>query len=419
MKVTPAAVIAGLLAGTIVTIVSVSGASRRAAKVAPVEAMRSGIIDRKVGVTGVVNRLVGLAIGVLLLVWGSFLGGPGWILGVGALVFAISVLRCGGVLARVAAKAARPLVRRVGVEGRLAADNIDRSAKRAATTANALVIGVLLITLVTTAGGTLKKSLLDQVDSLSTADITVITQGGGLPEPLLQQMRDVRGVETLAVVRITPVTINANQVGLSTADPTELLRATGLDVLDGSVEDLGDDGIAAIGAKPGETNQCSDDGVDPKMGDRQDVTLVDGTVETFTVKALLECKLDFSTFVLGHLVSPGTFERIAGDVPASQAFIRVDGRSAAAVTDDLERLTDEYPQIAVVEGNFIGQILENVFDFLIAGVNGLLGMSVFIAIIGIVNTMTLSVLERRRDRPAPCRRDVPGRGAPAWSASSR
>jgi len=54
-------------------------------------------------------------------------------------------------------------------------------------------------------------------------------------------------------------------------------------------------------------------------------------------------------------------------------------------------------QIEVVKGNFIGQILENVFDFLIAGVNGLLGMSVFIAIIGIVNTMTLSVLERRRE----------------------
>jgi putative ABC transport system permease protein len=395
VKLTPFTVIAGLLAGTVVTVVSVSGASRRAAKIAPVEAMRSGIIDRKVGVTGVVNRLVGLAIGLALLIWGS-LGGPGWILGVGAFVFTISVLRCGGVLARLAARIARPVARRVGVEGRLATDNIDRSAKRAATTANALVIGVLLITLVTTAGGTLKRSLLDEVDSLSTADITVISVNG-LPADLVSRMRDVKGVDALAEVRLAPVVLDGQQIRLSTSDPKTLLRATGLDTLAGSVGELGDDGITAIGAKPGKPNQCSDGGPEPRIGDRQQVTLVDGTTETFVVRAILECKLDFSTFVVGHLVSPQTFQRIAGDVPASQAFVRVEGRSADKVTDDLERITDTYPAIRVVEGNFIGQILESVFDFLIAGVNGLLGMSVFIAIIGIVNTMTLSVLERRRE----------------------
>jgi putative ABC transport system permease protein len=96
-------------------------------------------------------------------------------------------------------------------------------------------------------------------------------------------------------------------------------------------------------------------------------------------------------------VSPEAFQRLAGQQPATQAFVKVEGRDASKVADDLRDLTDDYPEIQVFEGNFIGQILGDVFDFLIAGVNGLLGMSVFIAVIGIVNTMTLSVLERRRE----------------------
>ena len=51
----------------------------------------------------------------------------------------------------------------------------------------------------------------------------------------------------------------------------------------------------------------------------------------------------------------------------------------------------------VVEGNFFGQIIGSIFDFMINAVNGLLGMSIVIALIGIVNTLTLSIFERRRE----------------------
>jgi putative ABC transport system permease protein len=393
VKLSVGTILVGLLAGTLVTVVSVSRASRRASKIAPVEAMRSGIVDAKVGVTGIVNRLVGLGIGLALLIWGS-VAPIGWMLGVGAFIFVVSVLRCGGVLARGAARLVRPLARRVGVEGRLATDNIDRSARRAATTANALVIGVLLITLVTTAGGTLKQSLLDQLDSLSTADITVNGQLSGLPQPVIDRISRVRGVAAVGVVRSTPATIGGEGVALSTAAPDALLESTGISTVAGSLRDLGDDGIAVIGSKPGERNQC---GETAGLGDRQRVTLLDGTTEVFTVRAVLECKIDFSTFIVAHLVSPTAFQRLAGRQPATQAFVKVTGRNASKVADDLRDLTDDYPEIQVFEGNFIGQILGDVFDFLIAGVNGLLGMSVFIAVIGIVNTMTLSVLERRRE----------------------
>ena len=57
----------------------------------------------------------------------------------------------------------------------------------------------------------------------------------------------------------------------------------------------------------------------------------------------------------------------------------------------------DYSGLAVEPGNFIGRILGSIIDFLIAAVNGLLGLSVIIALVGIVNTMNLSIYERRRE----------------------
>mgnify|MGYP000609047658 FL=1 len=51
----------------------------------------------------------------------------------------------------------------------------------------------------------------------------------------------------------------------------------------------------------------------------------------------------------------------------------------------------------ITAGNIVGQVIETVFDFLINAINGLLGMSIVIALIGIVNTLTLSIFERRRE----------------------
>lgn len=51
----------------------------------------------------------------------------------------------------------------------------------------------------------------------------------------------------------------------------------------------------------------------------------------------------------------------------------------------------------MTEGNALGRLIGSVFDFLIKAVDGLLLMSVVIALIGIINTLSLSILERRRE----------------------
>jgi putative ABC transport system permease protein len=65
--------------------------------------------------------------------------------------------------------------------------------------------------------------------------------------------------------------------------------------------------------------------------------------------------------------------------------------------DAIDDLVERRPDITVTAGNAIGKLVAQVFDFLINAVNGLLLMSVLVALIGIVNTLSLSILERRRE----------------------
>jgi putative ABC transport system permease protein len=88
---------------------------------------------------------------------------------------------------------------------------------------------------------------------------------------------------------------------------------------------------------------------------------------------------------------------VAGDVPVAQVFVRADPQQVEEVGKSLDDVTREFAGVEVIPGNFVGQFVGDAIDFMIAAVNGLLGLSVLIALVGIVNTMNLSIHERRRE----------------------
>jgi putative ABC transport system permease protein len=132
-----------------------------------------------------------------------------------------------------------------------------------------------------------------------------------------------------------------------------------------------------------------------KVGDQIEVPALDGSPIVLTVAATLKAKLDALT--LGNLVGPSTFARVAGDQPVRFVFVRTDPAQTEQVGLRLEQLTRSYTTIDVQPGNFVGQFVGQVLDFLINAVNALLAMSLLVALIGIVNTMTLSIIERRQE----------------------
>jgi putative ABC transport system permease protein len=397
-KLSLTTVVICLVVGTFVTWFSVIRASRRASRVPPAEAMRSVALEAPTRRRSMA-WLVVLAVGAGLTLTAAFVKN-GYLLGVGALIAVIGVLASGPLLARLAGRLTRRPLRSLGMSGRLANDNVDRNPRRVSSTANALVIGVMLITLVTTAGGTLKREAVDRLDQLTGTDLIVYGGATGIPPDLVTKITDTPGVAHAAAITQAPATVEGIDSLVSGSNPATLLDAAGFTVTQGSLRDMGDGGVAAIdvttmmrGGRGGGGGLVPDRIL--KIGDPLVVQKLDGTKQTLRVEALLKFKIDAA--FLGYLVTPATFDSMFGQRPVSVISIKQTNPGDTSVKKSIEKLTDKYSTISVQAGNFVAQIVGTVIDVLIAGVNGLLGVSVLIALIGIVNTMTLSIIERRRE----------------------
>jgi putative ABC transport system permease protein len=397
LKVTGGTILVCMLVGTIVTVLSVIVPAFRAGRTKPVEAMRSTAVDTSG--TSVVRAVLGavfLGLALLLLVLNQFVGAKWYFLAPGGLLLFVSLFVAGPLLARGFALIVTPLLGAVGLTGRLASDNAVRNPRRTATTANALVIGLFLVTLVTVSGEAMKSYIVGELNKLSSSDFILGAERALDPE-LVDEVRATEGVTGVAAVRSaqTSTTGTTQPVFISTTDLTELGDVAGMTLKEGSLEAVTDgDGIAVpdlsqLGGGMGGSLPLF-------LGDQIVVQDIDGNERTLTVEAVLE-EAGFDSLFVGYLVGPDTFTELVGEQPLNFAFVRVEPGEADAVGQRLELVLQGYTGVEVQPGNFVGQIVGNVFDFLIGAVNALLGMSVVVALVGIVNTMTLSIFERRRE----------------------
>jgi putative ABC transport system permease protein len=390
IKVTPQIVYQGLFLGTAITLFSVMIPARRAARTEPIEALRdtaveAGALTRRRVVTSAV--LVALGVGGLLL------GGNGAAVGLGALALFIGVIVSGPILAAGSASVLKPLLSRFGLEVRLAVDNTARNPKRTATTSNALLIGVFLVTLVTVAGTSLKDFAVGEIQKLDSADYLISSDGGTIDDELVADLSAIEGVETVVPFRAESVTIDDVASRLSTGDLDQLTEVANLEVKEGSLDDLAAGTIAVIPDALVTSGEAASEAVD--IGSVVTVTDASGDSADLEVVALLENTFDTAT--VGSLVAAETFDDLVGDTAPTVAFISVQTGAQTDTTEAIEDRTALRPDISVMEGNAIGQLIGSIFDFLIKAVDGLLLMSVIVALIGIVNTLSLSILERRRE----------------------
>lgn len=418
--------------GTLITVVSVLIPAFKAGRTRPVEAMRESAVDHSG--TSMLRLYAGgalLVIGVGALLFNRFVQAYPLLLAFGALTLFWGVVVGGPLLARLFGRAMRSLLSR-NLTGRIAADNMVRNPKRTATTANALVIGLFLVTLVTVSGTALRDWAMDEVAKLSASDFLVVAVTP-IPDDLVQAVENLDGVTAAAPVQ-TALVSDATGVTalLSGADIDLLVDTMGLEATSGSLDDVAAGAGAATtgfgqlseqrpsGGPPGPSSSTTEVGPDPSeqpdpevdgptldigesgsttsQADVGQVYLLEnpaGEIVEVPVAAVLELQLD--TIFLGTLVNQDLFTEIAGTQPVGQIYIRADQDRIDQVGTDLDNIVADYTGIEVVPGNFIGQILGSVIDFLIAAINGLLGLSVVIALVGIVNTMNLSIHERRRE----------------------
>ncbi len=170
-------------------------------------------------------------------------------MGFGALALFIGVIVAGPIIAVLGSKASRPVLGRLGLEGRLAGDNTARNPQRTATTSNALLIGVFLVTLVTVAGTSVKDFAVAKINELSSADYIIESDGGTIDDGLVTDLEAVDGVDAVIAFRREAVSVGgpgavtttgaAAPAALSTGDFAALAGVADLDLEQGSIDDLG------------------------------------------------------------------------------------------------------------------------------------------------------------------------------------
>jgi putative ABC transport system permease protein len=382
-------------AGLIVTILAAISPARRAGKVPPLAAMR----DVSAGGAGRVSRkriAVGsvlLAAGVGSLLYG-LLGRPDnalMLIGGGALIvfFGVSVL--GETIALPLSRViGAPLPRLRGITGQLARENAMRNPKRTAATASALMIGVGLVGFITIFAASTKASFSQTVDRVYTGDYVVTGSAafgmGGIDPVLARKAAGLPEVSEVAFIRGAFMQIDGKPTQIIAASPSAL-RFFDVGQLSGSPSDLlASDAIAVHEDKAKELSL--------HVGDVVPVDFKDTGSKHLYVRMIYKELQPSGDWLLGT----ATYNANVADQFDYQVFVKkAPGASPAAALAALERVAADYPGANVFDQEGYKADQTRFVDQLLGLVYALLALAIVIALLGIGNTLALSILERTRE----------------------
>ncbi len=385
-------VVVSLLMGTIVTLVSSIGPARKAAKVAPIAAMRDVATGHRSG--GKRRTTIGaglLALGVFGVVNGLGGGGIAFV-GLGALAVFVGVAMVAPAIARPAAGILGRPMRRLGMEGVLARQNSMRSARRTASTASALMIGLALVAATMILAASAIKSTSDQVERQVTAPYIVKADPyGTFPHAVVEELRQQPEIGAAFGMTQSPAKITGSTKTFTAVDPAAVdtsspFEALTLGDVDGDVAGLDDGGIAVW--KTEAKNQHW------KLGDTVSVEFPDG-VHPQQIEAIYSEHGATGNYLMAESTYRAHYVD-QGDIYA--VILPSAGTSELQAQAVAQQIVDrDYPNLEVLtKSEFIADQKAEV-EIFVGLITVLLGLAIVIALLGVANTLALSIFERTRE----------------------
>ncbi len=393
----PRTVVLAVVIGLGVTMIASIVPAMRARRITPIAALsqdhrieRSGW-RRRVAVGGAVT-----AAGVVCLALGmAGVGSTAAVLaltGIGALVTFVGLNIASPAIARPVVRAlGRPVQALFGMPGRLARENAARNPRRTASTAGALMIGVTLMATTSVVGASVSSTIADVLSDAVRADYFVRSEASpfdpatGFPAQLLGDLEDRDEIESVVGYRVAfgGMVVGGDSRDVVTADFDTVERHMDGDVISGSI--TGADPLTGIALH---VDPADDLGV--AVGDTLEATFPDNQTVTLTVAAIFADAAIYGNWLIDNALW-------------EQHFGRRDYRFGTAVA----QAQDSQVAVAEVTARYPGVIGENRDEFreanqslvnsIFAVITVLLGLSFVIALIGIANTLALSVFERTRE----------------------
>ncbi|MBA2806737.1 FtsX-like permease family protein [Streptomyces sp. KM273126] len=396
--------VVGLLLGIVVTVLAAYLPARRAGKVSPMAALRdSGApADARSGVVRAVLGLVLTGAGG----YGLYLAsqadkaseGSMW-LGGGVVLSLIGFVVIGPVLAGAVVRVLGAVVLRIfGPVGRMAERNALRNPRRTGATGAALMIGLALVACLSVVGSSMVASATDQLDKTVGTDFIIQSDSGQLITPqavrAAKSAKDLTGVTEYKWTRAdftTPDGKTLKDTAITAADPS---YATDLrtETVAGNLKDAYTPDSMSVHEK-----FAKDHGI--KLGSTITVAFKDGRAPArLTVRAITS-----SDVVIDAGAMYTSIDTMAKYVPADRMPLdqllfasAKDGQETAAYTS-LKAALDDYPQYTVRDQTDYKEALKGQIDQLLNMIYGLLALAIIVAVLGVVNTLALSVVERTRE----------------------
>ncbi len=384
--ITPMAILVPLGIALLITLFAAFRPALRATRVSPLAALQlqlEPVTGHRASLSVLVAGAVLTAVGLGGLLFGAIK--PSWtpdtntrsiIIGIaGGVAGMVGVLLLGTVIVPALARLLGMIPAWLGgVPGQLAAENSRRNPKRATATASALLIGITLISMATVGASSASATQQRALDRQYPSDLTVLANGGVSPA-VLDRIRKVSVVSSAEIVGMGGGQLNGR------ADTVTIL---GMDA-----------NVRGVLRSPAYVDGLADDAVivpawmEIAAGSMVNIAGDKGTASLRAV--VLRASPDYP------VVTSATLSKITTYVERAAWVKLTDTNNPNAKIEALSSELQDVPGVQITGGVQAREGIQQVLNIVLAVVVGLLGASVLVAIVGISNTLSLSVLERTRE----------------------
>lgn len=385
--VEPRTIAAALVVGLLVTVVAALAPAVAATRVTPMEALREAVpTTGEVGRSRTVTGWVLLGTGLAGLVACAVVGDQLLLTGVATLVAFAGLLTAGPSLARGTARLAEHGKR--GSGWRLAARNIARASRRSAATALALAIGLSVVSAVAVTASSMKVSVGETVTAGNRSDLILQPGGAGIGiSPVVADLVRAReDVGTVVELRGSSAKVDGEIATVVGIEPSGLEDVVDLGVRDGSI---------ALG--PGQLLMATDeaDSLGVTVGDDVDLVFPETGRRTMTVAATFTQDTLLGSSYLMSLEEYA--EHVTSPLDAAILLTGAPGVDPTVLETSVTKALSDYPNVTVSNPDELTADAQAAMNQLLGLVTALLLLAVVVAILGVINTLVLSVFERTRE----------------------
>jgi putative ABC transport system permease protein len=383
-------VVVAIIVGVGVTVVSAISPARRAVRIPPVAALvdhqgdqtessrRRIVIGSIIAVLGIGALAVGLEKPAIQLV------------GLGAVAIFIGIGMLAPVVARPMSSAlGRPLAGLLGISGKLGRENSMRSPRRTAQTSSALMVGLALVSTIAVFGASLSKSATSSVDQAINADYIITSSSagaGGFSNSVAAAASRIPGVAAVSAVYSGNFELQNSLVTMTAVSTDHLSATVKLRMNAGSGAPALTAGNLLIDTTTATTKHLRVGSMVPvKFAETGNTTMRIGGI--FKPNALIGSYLVGDSFFLSRFNAP---------LPVA-VLIKVGSTSGATTHAITGGLKNAYPNLLIQTRAQFEKAQAQQVNQLLGLVYALLALAVVIALIGIVNTLMLSVFERTHE----------------------